>query len=106
EMRRLLPPKEAAEPKTVANVHWQLEIRPGSVVSYQIKSLRVPPAWPVCDGKIVTLRGKGPSSRWALKLKVVTCRPQGDDWTVKCRLLKAPSAEDLLQALSRFAAPI
>jgi hypothetical protein len=105
-MQRLLLAKAAAEPsKTVANVLWQLEIRPGAVFSYQIKSLRVPAAWPLPPGKIVTLRGKGPSGKWALKLRIAACRPQGEDWTVKCRLLTAPSAENLLLALTVFDEP-
>jgi hypothetical protein len=106
EVQRLLPAKSTEEQsKTVANVLWQLEIRPGAVFSYQIKNLHVPSVWPLPPAKIVTLRGKGQGDRWALKLRIVACSPQGEDWTVRCRLLTAPSAESLLQALSSFAAP-
>jgi hypothetical protein len=103
EMQRLLPATAEEQAKTVANVHWQLEVRPGAIVNYRIKSLHVPPAWPVPAGKIVSLRGKGRSREWRLRLKIVTCVPRGDDWVVKCRLLAAPSAEDLLHAISTVA---
>jgi hypothetical protein len=106
EVQRLLPSKAAGErSQTISNVLCQLEVRPGAVFSYQIKNLHVPASWPLSPGKIVTLRGKAQGGRWALKLKIKACNRQGEDWAIRCRLLTAPSAENLLQAIAAFATP-
>lgn len=102
EVERLLQTPSATNADNsniIANVHCRLELRPQAVVNYLIKGLFMAEAWPLPEGKTITLRCGG-DEPWSHKVEVIECSKLEAGWLLHCKLAPRPTVAHLLHVLS------
>src|SRR5207237_10826855 len=105
EVERLLPrPPQAPEQKRISEVALQLDLPDRTRIVCRIQRLSVPGSWPLAAGTTMAIR-TNPKKHGLplLKLKVVRCWLDGENWTLHCLLLN-PS-DELLRALLNRRSP-
>jgi hypothetical protein len=90
--------------RSVEDVFFQLKCGSATLLECFLKRMRVPGAWPLPEGKVVTIAGgNSAETHWRLQLQVLQCSHRGEGWLFQARLLNPPSAAHLLQAIGRLA---
>jgi hypothetical protein len=84
--------------QSISGVLFQAKVRQGEYLRWFVRRLDSTSAWPLPNGKIVSMSVGGLKSD-PIELRVKNCRLFGSFWVVDCKLKSVPS-DEVLRALT------